>query len=146
MSAESQPMSQSGARLRVLAAALIFSIGGAGIKACHLTSWQVASFRSGIAAITLLLLLPEARRGWNGRSALVGLTVYVISSAVVAGGVAFGRTYLKPPLRCKLCRVDDASAMCGVRLAGTVAALAVNALPESAIRLRRVRVMAKETG
>ncbi len=63
----------SGARLRVLAAALTFSIGGAGIKACQLTSWQVASFRSGIAAVTLLLLLPEARRRWNARAALVGV-------------------------------------------------------------------------
>lgn len=62
-----------GARLRVLAAALTFSIGGAGIKACQLTSWQVASFRSGIAALTLLLILPEARRGWNARAALVGI-------------------------------------------------------------------------
>ncbi|HMI30310.1 MAG TPA: DMT family transporter [Candidatus Limnocylindrales bacterium] len=61
------------ARLRVLAAALTFSIGGAGIKACQLTSWQVASFRSGIAAVTLLLLLPEARRGWSARAALVGV-------------------------------------------------------------------------
>ena len=66
-------ISHTGARLRVLAAALTFSIGGAGIKACQLTSWQVASFRSGIAALTLLLLLPEARRGWSARSALVGL-------------------------------------------------------------------------
>jgi DME family drug/metabolite transporter len=63
----------SAARLRVLAAALTFSIGGAGIKACQLTSWQVASFRSGIAAVTLLLLLPEARRGWSARAALVGV-------------------------------------------------------------------------
>ncbi len=66
-------VSTGGARLEVLAAALIFSIGGAGIKACQLTSWQVAGFRSGIAAVTLLLLLPEARRGWNLRSALVGV-------------------------------------------------------------------------
>ncbi len=66
-------LSIGGARLRVLAAALIFSIGGAGIKACQLTSWQVTSFRSGIAALTLLLLMPEARRGWNLRSALVGV-------------------------------------------------------------------------
>jgi DME family drug/metabolite transporter len=66
-------MSTGSARLQVLAAALIFSIGGAGIKACQLTSWQVAGFRSGIAAVTLLLLLPEARRGWNLRSALVGV-------------------------------------------------------------------------
>jgi DME family drug/metabolite transporter len=67
------PLSTAGARLRVLAAALTFSVGGAGIKACQLTSWQVASFRSGIAALTLLLILPEARRGWNARSALVGV-------------------------------------------------------------------------
>jgi len=66
-------ISHTGARLRVLAAALTFSIGGAGIKACQLTSWQVAGFRSGIAALTLLLLLPEARRDWSARSALVGL-------------------------------------------------------------------------
>ena len=66
-------LSSAGSRLRVLAAALTFSIGGAGIKACQLTSWQVASFRSGIAALTLLLILPEARRGWNARAALVGL-------------------------------------------------------------------------
>src|SRR2546422_6373958 len=66
-------VSTAGARLRVLAAALTFSIGGAGIKACQLTSWQVASFRSGIAAVTLLLILPEARRGWNLRAALVGI-------------------------------------------------------------------------
>jgi drug/metabolite transporter (DMT)-like permease len=52
---------------------LLFSIGGAGIKACHLTSWQVTSFRSGIAAVTLLALLPEGRRGWTWRSALVGV-------------------------------------------------------------------------
>ena len=70
-------LSVTRARLYVLAAALIFSIGGAGIKACHLTSWQVASFRSGIAAITLLLLLPEARRGWSWRSAAVGAGVGV---------------------------------------------------------------------
>jgi DME family drug/metabolite transporter len=66
-------LSSAGSRLRVLAAALTFSIGGAGIKACQLTSWQVASFRSGIAALTLLLILPEARRGWNARAALVGI-------------------------------------------------------------------------
>src|SRR3989442_11806346 len=63
---------QSVARLRVIAAALLFSIGGAGIKACALTSWQVAGFRSGIAALVLFLLLPDSRRGWTRRTALVG--------------------------------------------------------------------------
>ncbi|MGE5177142.1 MAG: DMT family transporter [Hyphomicrobiales bacterium] len=59
------------ARLQVLAAALLFSAGGAGIKACALTSWQVASFRSGIAALVVWLFMPGARRAWNGRIALV---------------------------------------------------------------------------
>ena len=49
-------------RFYVLAAALLFSTGGAAIKATTLTSWQVASLRSLIAAIVLLVLLPEARR------------------------------------------------------------------------------------
>ncbi len=63
---------QSLARLQVFAAALLFSIGGAGIKACALTSWQIAGFRSGVAAILLLALLPESRRAWSGRALLVG--------------------------------------------------------------------------
>jgi len=49
-------------RLRVLAAAALFSSGGAAIKSVTLTAWQVASFRSAIATIAFLLLLPEARR------------------------------------------------------------------------------------
>ena len=49
-------------RFYVLAAALLFSTGGAAIKATTLTSWQVASLRSLIAAMVLLVLLPEARR------------------------------------------------------------------------------------
>lgn len=51
-----------GARLRVLAAAALFSSGGAAIKAVQLTAWQVASFRSGVATLAFLLLLPETRR------------------------------------------------------------------------------------
>lgn len=61
------------ARFQVLAAALLFSVGGAGIKACALTSWQVASFRSGIAAVVVWLLMPEARRFWSPRVALPAL-------------------------------------------------------------------------
>jgi DME family drug/metabolite transporter len=53
------------ARLRVLAAAALFSSGGAAIKSVSLTGWQVASFRSAIAAVALLFLLPEARRRPN---------------------------------------------------------------------------------
>ena len=50
------------ARLLLLAAATLFSTGGAAIKASHLTGWQVASFRSGIAALALVLMLRGARR------------------------------------------------------------------------------------
>jgi drug/metabolite transporter (DMT)-like permease len=49
-------------RLFVLAAALLFSTGGAAIKATTLGSWQVASLRSLVAAVVLLALLPESRR------------------------------------------------------------------------------------
>jgi DME family drug/metabolite transporter len=59
-------------RYQVLIAAILFSTGGAAIKACSLTSWQIASFRSGIAVITLLLLVPNARRMWTFRTAAVG--------------------------------------------------------------------------
>ncbi|MDA8018462.1 MAG: DMT family transporter [Thermoanaerobaculia bacterium] len=59
-------------RLLVLGAALLFSTGGLAIKSCDLSSWQVASFRCGVAALTLWLLLPAARRRWRGGEALVG--------------------------------------------------------------------------
>lgn len=64
--------SHVGARLRILVTALLFSTGGAGVKACAMTSWQVASLRSGIAAVAVLLMMREARRGWSIRSFLVG--------------------------------------------------------------------------
>ena len=58
-------------RLLLVAAALLFSTGGAAIKAAHLGAWQIACFRSGVAAIVLLAALPGARRGWNARIGLV---------------------------------------------------------------------------
>lgn len=64
---------QLGSRLRVLAAAALFSSGGAVIKSSTLTAWQLASFRSGVAVVALLLLMPEARRRPPLRVALVGL-------------------------------------------------------------------------
>jgi len=59
-------------RLQLLGSAVLFSTGGAAIKLCALTGWQVVSFRAAIAALTLLVLLPEARRRWNGPALLVG--------------------------------------------------------------------------
>jgi DME family drug/metabolite transporter len=59
------------ARLRVVAAAGLFSSGGALIKSVSLGGWQVAAYRSLFAA-AFLLLLPGARRGWTRRTLLVG--------------------------------------------------------------------------
>ena len=64
---------KSSSRYGVLAAALLFSTGGAAIKACSLTGWQVAGFRSGVAAVALWLLVPGARRQWNWRTLLAGI-------------------------------------------------------------------------
>lgn len=60
------------ARLRVLAAAALFSSGGAAVKAISLTGWQVASFRSAVAAVALLFLMPESRRRPNLRVLALG--------------------------------------------------------------------------
>ncbi len=65
-------------RLYVLAAALLFSTGGAAIKAISLTSWQVAALRSLVAAVALLLLLPESRRGWS-RSVWLAAVAYALT-------------------------------------------------------------------
>jgi DME family drug/metabolite transporter len=60
-------------RLMLLAAATLFSTGGAAIKAASVSSWQVASFRSAVASVTLLLLFPAARKLGNWRLWPVGL-------------------------------------------------------------------------
>ena len=49
-------------RLAVLAAAVLFSTGGAAIKATDLGAWEVAGLRSAFAAAFLWLALPRARR------------------------------------------------------------------------------------
>lgn len=66
------------ARLLVLAAAILFSTGGAIIKATSLTAWQVASFRSGIAALAIAAMLPGARRLPDRATWLVGF-VYALT-------------------------------------------------------------------
>jgi drug/metabolite transporter (DMT)-like permease len=71
---ESSPpvTSPLGSRALILTAAVLFSTGGAAIKACTMTAWQVASLRSGVAAVAVLLMLPAARRRWNGPTLAVG--------------------------------------------------------------------------
>lgn len=60
-------------RLQLLGAALLFSTGGAAIKATTLTAWQVAGFRSAVAALAIVLLVPAARRGWTWHVVPVGI-------------------------------------------------------------------------
>ena len=62
------------ARLLVAVAAVLFSTGGAVIKATTLGGWQVASLRSGTAFVAVLLMLPAARRRPEPASFLVGLS------------------------------------------------------------------------
>jgi drug/metabolite transporter (DMT)-like permease len=69
------------ARLQVLAAAALFSSGGAAIKAVHLGGWQVACFRSAVAAATLFLLMPEARRRPSPR--VLGVALAYASTLVL---------------------------------------------------------------
>ncbi|MDQ3207072.1 MAG: EamA family transporter, partial [Gemmatimonadota bacterium] len=77
---------RSTARLQLLGAALLFSTGGAAIKAADFTGWQIASLRSGFAAVALLLMAPASRRGWTRQSVLVGvayaacLTLFVLAN------------------------------------------------------------------
>lgn len=54
-------------RLMVIGAALLFSTGGAAIKATTLNGWQTAAARSLVAGITLLLLVPQCRKEWDWR-------------------------------------------------------------------------------
>jgi len=64
-------------RILLLLAALLFSTGGAAIKLAALTGWQVASYRSGVAAVFLWVILPAARRNWTWRTLVAG-AVYAI--------------------------------------------------------------------
>lgn len=82
------------ARLEIVLAAVLFSTGGAAIKATTLGGWQVASLRSGVAAAALLLFLPAARRGFGWRSALVAvayaatLTLFVTANKLTTSASA----------------------------------------------------------
>ena len=61
-------------RLQLVGAAILFSTGGAAIKLTHLPSWQIACFRSLIAVIALLVLVPQTRVNWTPRTWLAGAT------------------------------------------------------------------------
>ena len=59
-------------RVKITLAAVLFSTGGAAIKWVGFDGWQVAAVRAALALSTILVLVPEARRGWSWRTALVG--------------------------------------------------------------------------
>src|SRR2546422_585301 len=69
------PRSRRGAmspRSKIIVAAILFSSGGAAIKFCSFGAWQLAAFRAAFAMLTILVLLPESRRGWSWRTVVVG--------------------------------------------------------------------------
>ncbi|HJS44368.1 MAG TPA: DMT family transporter [Gemmatimonadales bacterium] len=59
-------------RSKVICAAILFSSGGAAIKFTTFPAWQLAAFRAALALCTILVLLPETRRGWTWRTIAVG--------------------------------------------------------------------------
>jgi drug/metabolite transporter, DME family len=59
-------------RVKITLAAVLFSTGGAAIKWVGFDAWQLAAVRAGLALVTILALVPESRRGWSWRTALVG--------------------------------------------------------------------------
>ena len=62
-----------GPACEIIVAALLFSTGGAAIKATTLSGIEVGGLRSAIAAVALVLFIPAARRGYTWRAAAVGL-------------------------------------------------------------------------
>lgn len=65
-------MASSRDRLMVLTAAILFSTGGAVVKATTLNAWQVACFRSAVAALAIWIILPQARKLPSRSTFLVG--------------------------------------------------------------------------
>jgi drug/metabolite transporter, DME family len=88
-------------RLQVLAAALLFSTGGAGIKAAAFTGLQVSALRSGIAALVLLMLLRGLSRGR-------GMRLLVLSPAMLATGIVYAATVTLFVLSTKLTTAANA--------------------------------------
>jgi len=83
-------------------AALLFSTGGAAVKATALGAWQIASFRCGIAALALALLLPRSRRLTDPKIWLVAvtyaatLTLYVLANRLTTAANAIFLQYTAP--------------------------------------------------
>ena len=86
-------MSHRAARLQALAAALLFSTGGAGIKVSAFTGLQVSALRSGIATVALLMFL-RGTLVWSSHVVLAALvyaatlTLFVLSTKLTTAANA----------------------------------------------------------
>jgi drug/metabolite transporter (DMT)-like permease len=74
---------RNAARLQALAAAVLFSTGGAGIKVESFTAAQVSMVRSGIAVVALLLWL-RGRSRWTPGTVAAGVIYAITLSSFVA--------------------------------------------------------------
>jgi len=89
-------------RLYILGAAFFFSTGGTAIKLSGLSSWQIASFRSGLAALLLWWLVPSWRRWWSPSSLAVGvafgatLVLFVTANTLTTAANAIFLQYSAP--------------------------------------------------
>ena len=85
---------RSTARLELAAAALLFSTGGAAVKAVDFTGWQLTCLRSGIAAVAIWLMTRQARGSWTTRHLVVGvayaatLTLFVLANRLTTAANA----------------------------------------------------------
>ncbi|MBW2393983.1 MAG: DMT family transporter [Deltaproteobacteria bacterium] len=82
------------ARIQVAIAALLFSTGGAAIKLVELSSWQIAGFRSLVAAVVLWIALPQWRMFPDRRVIMVSfaygatLILYAIANTQTTAAAA----------------------------------------------------------
>ncbi|MBW2495457.1 MAG: DMT family transporter [Deltaproteobacteria bacterium] len=89
-------------RLYTLGAAFFFSTGGAAIKLSGLSSWQIAGFRSGLAALLLWWLVPAWRKWWTPASLAVGaafaatLVLFVTANTLTTAANAIFLQYSAP--------------------------------------------------
>ena len=85
---------RSTARLELAAAAILFSTGGAAVKAADFTGWQITCLRSGIAAVAIWLMTRQARGRWTARHLVVGvayaacLTFFVLANRLTTAANA----------------------------------------------------------
>ncbi len=91
-----------GPRLLIVFAALLFSTGGAAVKATALGPWQIAGFRCLFAAVVLVIVLPSTRRGWNRGTLRVAvayaltLVLYVLANRLTTAANAIFLQYTAP--------------------------------------------------